>query len=326
VLVQPAGGGPVVSAGLRWFSDAEVRRLCDLDELAGALREALVALSEGRASAPPRIAALSPAGLLAAMPGYVEGLGMAAKLVTVYPGNLGGEIPSHQALVAAFDPRDGTPIAIIEGTYLTAIRTAMTAALAARALSQAGASSAAVLGAGVQGEAHLVAWRHLRPDMPVRVWSRHAESAARLVKRAGGELGTADSPEAAVRGAEVVFCCTDSRHPVLQSSWVADGTHVSSVGTGRELPHELVRRARLLVVESRMTVVEPPPAGAEELSGTDPADLVELGEVLSGAVAGRASPDDVTVYKSTGHAAEDVAAAATVLRRAGGRGGTTLER
>jgi len=314
-----------VNAELRWFSESEVRRLLDLDELAAALREALVALSEGRAAVPPRIAAVAPAGLLAAMPGYVEGLGMAAKLVTVYPGNGGSNVPTHQALLAAFDPSTGTPVALMDGTYVTAVRTAMTAAIAASALAREDAGPTAVLGAGVQAEAHVAAWRHLRPEMQARLWSRDPAAAARLAGRLGAGCRAVESAEAAVRGAGVVFCCTDARHPVVEDRWVGPGAHVSSVGTGRELPPELVERARV-VVESRATVVEAPPAGAEELHGTDPGALLDLGEVLGGGVAGRLSPDDVTVYKSTGNAVEDVAAVAAVLRRAGGSGGIILDR
>ena len=136
----------------------------------------------------------------------------------------------------------------------------------------------------------------------------------------------AGSFEEAVRGADVVCVCTDSPDPVIARDWLA-AEHVTSVGyaeRGGELGPDVVR-AGLLVVESRVAL-EPPPAGAAELQGLDPADVVELGEVLAGSHPGRTSADHITVYKSMGHAAEDAAAARLVYERAGADGlGTEVE-
>lgn len=292
-------------------SDAEVRRLLDVGELAAALEEALVALAAGRASVPPRVTARTPAGLLGSMPGYVPGVGLAAKLVSVYPANPAAGLPSHQAVVAVFDERTGAPVAFLAGTWITAIRTAVTSVVAARALDPAG-GPVAVLGAGVQADAHLEAAARLLPGRQRRLWGRDEAAAVALAARRGG-TSVAATAEAAVRGAAVVLCCTDAREPLLDDAWVGAGAHVGSVGTGAELPPALLARARV-VVESRGASL-PPPAGAVELQGWPAEALTELGEVLDGRAAGR-QPDQVTVFKSTGHAVEDVAAAAVVLRRA----------
>jgi ornithine cyclodeaminase/alanine dehydrogenase-like protein (mu-crystallin family) len=123
--------------------------------------------------------------------------------------------------------------------------------------------------------------------------------------------------EEAVAGADVVACCTDAREPVLEAAWLAPGAHVSSVGGtfGPELDPAVIRAGRVFV-EWRGAVTSPPPAGAHDLQGLDPAAVTEIGEVLSGARPGRTSPGELTVYKSTGHAVEDAAAAALVYRRA----------
>jgi ornithine cyclodeaminase/alanine dehydrogenase-like protein (mu-crystallin family) len=123
--------------------------------------------------------------------------------------------------------------------------------------------------------------------------------------------------EEAVAGADVVACCTDAREPVLEAAWLAPGAHVSSVGGtfGPELDPAVIRAGRVFV-EWRGAVTSPPPAGAHELQGLDPADVTEIGEVLAGTRPGRASPEELTVYKSTGHAVEDAAAADLVHRRA----------
>ena len=303
-------------------SESEVRQVLDLDDLAEALSTALATLAAGEASVPPRIAAQAAAGMLAAMPGYVPGLGLAAKLVSIYPGNDGAVAPSHQAVVVAFDEATGTPTALVSGSYLTAVRTAMTSALAARALCAPGPLALAVLGAGIQGAAHLIALSHLLPLGEVRIASRNPDKAAELAARHPGARAVA-SFEEAVEGAGVICCCTDASSPVLEDGWIRAGAHVGSVGSGGELPEGLVRRGRL-VVESR-DATAPRPAGAVELQGIDPAALTLLGDVLAGRAPGRRSPDEVTVFKSTGHAVEDVAACAVALRRAHALGvGTAL--
>jgi ornithine cyclodeaminase/alanine dehydrogenase-like protein (mu-crystallin family) len=286
----------------------EVLRLLDVDLLIPSLERAFVELSAGRASVPPRVAASVPElGLLAAMPGYVDGV-LAAKLVSVFPGH----DPSHQALIAVFDAETGTPRAVMDGTHITAVRTGASSAVATRALARRDARVLAVLGAGVQGRSHLDAVRRVRAFAEVRVASRIFDHAGALAEETGA--AAVESFEEAVRGADVVCCCTHASEPVLRRDWLDTGTHVCSVGAsqeGPELDAETVA-AGLLCVESRVAF-QPPPAGAWELQGLDPNAAVELGEVLAGTRPGRTSDDQITVYKSMGHAVEDAAAAALVL-------------
>lgn len=302
------------------LSEDDVRGVLVLDDLAEALKLALIALSEGSVSVPGRIAARSPSGLLGTMPGYVPGLGLAAKLVSVYPQNPQVGRPAHQALIAVFDEVTGAARAVMGATYITAIRTAMTAALVARVLARPRATSMAIIGAGVQAEAHLEAFTHLMALGDIRIASRHFPRAVDLAERHTGAVAAASVPEA-VEGADLVCCCTDAAEPVLADEWIGSGTHVSSVGSGPELPAALLSRAQLFV-ESRAATA-PPPAGAVELQGADPESLTEVGDVLAGRSGGRASAESVTVFKSTGHAAEDVAAAAVVMRLAGAHGAGT---
>jgi alanine dehydrogenase len=289
----------------------EVSRLLDVDVLLERLERAFVELSAGRASVPPRVAAFVPErGLLAAMPGYVDGV-LAAKLVALFPGH----DPSHQALVAVFDAETGTPEAMMDGTHITAVRTGASSAVATRVLAREDARVLAVLGAGVQGRSHLDAVRRVRTFSEVRVASRTHEHAHALAAETGATA--VESFEEAVRGADVVCCCTHASEPVLRREWLAPGTHVCSVGAsqeGPELDPETVT-AGLLCIESRVAF-EPPPAGSFELQDLDPSGAVELGEVLAGTRRGRTSDDEITVYKSMGHAVEDAAAAALVLERA----------
>ncbi len=281
----------------------EVEELLDLDALLDALAAAHAELSSGRASLVPRVAAFSgDAGLLGAMPAYAPSSGLGCKLVTLFPGNR--DRPTHQALIALFDPQTGTPLALMDGTYITAMRTAAAAALAARLLARPDARVLAILGTGVQSRAAQTMFPRAYAFAEVRVAGR-------------GEY------EEAVRGADVVHAATASPEPVVRLEWLRPGAHVSSVGYaegGSELDPALVERADVVVVEQRDSALAPPPAGAPELAARRPDGLVELGEIVAGAAAGRTSPQQLTLYKSVGVAAQDLAAAALVLAAARAQG------
>jgi ornithine cyclodeaminase len=293
---------------------AEVEALLDPDELIGAVLSALIDLSAGRTSMPPRIAAWSEerAGLLAAMVAHVPSLDvLAAKLVTVFP----QAVPSHKAVIAVFDPRTGAPVALLDGTAITAQRTAAASALATRLLSREDAAVLAIVGTGVQAESHARYLPRARNFREVRVAGRDPVRTARFAERVGARA--MGSFEEAVRGADVICATTHSRDPVVRAAWLAPGAHVNSVGfqmEGSEIDATLLSGA-LIAVESRASAFAPPPAGAFELRGIDPASAVELGEQPR-----RTSPEQITVYKGVGVAAEDAAAAALVLRRAKERG------
>ena len=302
--------------GLLFLSQADVVRLLALDQLLDSLAGAFVELSAGRTSVPPRIAArTSSGGLLGAMPGYIGGV-LEAKLVSVFPQNHVRGLPSHQGLIALFDPDTGAPLAVMDGVAITAIRTGASAAVAAKWLARADAATLAIIGAGVQGRSHLAAFPHVRDFKEIRVASRSAERAQALAAQNPAARATTTFEEA-VRGADVVCCCTDAREPVVKYEWLAPGAHVSSVGGtfGPEIDPQTIG-AGMLFVESRDAVRVPPPAGAHELQGLAPEAVTEIGEVIAGAKPGRTAPEQLTVYKSTGHAVEDAAAVRLVYERA----------
>ena len=306
---------------LLYLSRADVERLLDVDAMLNALGEALVVFSSGITSVPPRSGArVGDRGILGAMPGYVPGIALEVKLVSVFPANHGLGLPSHQGLIAIFDEDTGAPLAVMDGTYITAMRTGGTAAVAARVLARKDASILAILGAGVQGHSHLESLPRIRDFKEIRVASRDAAKAKELAARHEGAV-VARSFEAAVRGADVVACCTDAREPILRREWLKPGAHVSSVGGtwGPEVDAETIAAGRVFV-EWRGAATTPPPAGAVELQGVDPASLTEVGEVLAGTRPGRQSEDEITLYKSTGHAVEDAATARLVFDRARAEG------
>jgi alanine dehydrogenase len=312
--------------GLLYLSRADVERLLDIDAMLDALGHALVVFSSGTTSVPPRTAArVGDLGLMGAMAGYVPGVALEVKLVSVFPANHHHGLPSHQALITLFDEKDGTPLAVMDGTYITAIRTGGTAAVAARTLARDDAQVLAILGAGVQGASHLETFTRVRDFKEIRVASRDQAKASALAAH-HPRAHVAGSFEAAVRGADVVACCTDAREPVIRREWLKPGVHVSSVGGtfGPELDPETMAAGRVFV-EWRGAALNPPPAGAHELQGLDAEKLTEVGEVLAGTRPGRTSGGEITVYKSTGHAVEDAATARLVYDRARAEGaGITL--
>jgi ornithine cyclodeaminase/alanine dehydrogenase-like protein (mu-crystallin family) len=242
------------------------------------------------------------------------------KLVSLFPGH----DPAHQAAIVVFDAATGTPVALMDGDAITAARTAAGSRLATRLLARADAAVLAVVGTGVQGEAHALALQREREWSEVRIAGRRPEAARALAERLGVEA--APSIEAAVRGADVVCVATPATEPVLRREWLAPGAHVNSVGYtthGRELDEATVRDA-LVVVEARESALAPPPAGSGDLEGAQV--HAELGELVAGTRPGRSHAGELTLYKSVGVGLEDDAAAALALRGAEERGlGTVVE-
>ena len=312
------------------LSRADVEALLDLDRLRETLARAMADLSAGRASMPPRIAALVAErdGLLAAMPAYLpSSRTLATKLVSLFPRNT--DRPTHQAVIVVFDAENGSPVALMDGEAITAARTAAASALATDLLARQDARVLAIVGTGVQARAHLRAVPRVRDFAEVRIAGHHPPKARELASEAAAWLGetvrAVDSYADAIRGADVVSAATHSPDPVVRREWLRDGTHVNSVGyntAGREVDGATFRDA-LVVVESRSATLAAPPAGSNDIAmaiaeGAMTSEQVhaELGELVSGKRPGRQDAKQITLYKSVGVAVQDAAAAETVLEAA----------
>jgi alanine dehydrogenase len=304
------------------LSRADVEAALDPDALVDELATAFAALSAGQASMPPRTGVEVPGhGSILLMGAHRhDSPSVTVKLVSVFPGH----DPAHQAAIVVFDAATGTPAALMDGDAITAARTAAGSRLATRLLAREDADVLAIVGTGVQGEAHLRALMREREWAEVRVWGRRAER-ARVLAEANGSTPV-PSARAAVAGAGVACIATAATEPVVRRDWLAPGTHVNSVGftaEGRELDPALVRDA-LVVVESRESALAAPPAGSADLEGATA--HAELGEVIAGTKPGRTSPGELTLYKSVGVGVEDDAAARLALRAAEERAlGTVVE-
>lgn len=324
------------------LSRRDVEELLDIDALIDALAAAMVDLSTGRASVPRRVGALveDRDGLLAAMPGYTpSAAALASKLVTLFPHNAGTGLPTHQAVIAVFDPDNGRPAALMDGTAITAIRTGAGSALATRLLAREDAKTLAILGTGVQARSHARTVTRVRAFEEMRVAGRDRAKADTLAKELADDLDlpvrAAASWQEACDGADVVCATAHAPEPVIRREWLTPGVHVTSVGynpKGREVDDATVAEA-LVVVESRAAALAPFPSGSNDLlqpiaQGLISADHVhaEVGELVDASKPGRASSQQITLYKSVGVAVQDGTAAALVLRAARERGaGRELE-
>jgi len=289
------------------LDEAAIRRHLRMEELIPAMSRALADLSAGAVVQPVRTMLAVPGhgGFFAVMPAYASGA-LGAKLVTFYPDNRG--VPTHHALVLLFRPDTGQPLATMDGSLITEMRTAAVSAVATGLLARPEAAVLAILGSGVQARSHLEALCLVRSFREVRVWSpRHA---AAFAERFG--VRAAASAEAAVRGADVIVVATTSRTPVLLGEWLSPGAHVNAVGAvrpdWRELDDAVLARARLYV-ESREAATQ---EAGDVIAAGEP--FAEIGEVVAGTRPGRQAATEVTLFKSVGVAVADVVSADLVYR------------
>ncbi len=312
-----------------FVNETLVYELLPMEECVRLVGDALAALSRGGAVQPLRSLMRLPdgSGVLGLMPGYLrEPVSFGLKVVSVMPGNRGTPYDSHQGVVMLFGAAHGEPLAILDASAITAIRTGAASAAATDVLARADAGDLALIGSGTQARSHLTAMATVRRLRRVRVWSRTRANAERFAREwsaaATLEIEVMTTAEDAVRGADLVCTVTSTREPVVRGAWLAPGALVNAAGacfpTHRELDTEAVRRARFYTDcrdscrnESGDFLI----ARSEGAIGEDHL-LGEVGEVLIGKVSGRLSGDDVTVFKSLGIAIEDLASAHAIHQRA----------
>jgi ornithine cyclodeaminase len=311
---------------LRILSAPDIAALVAMPEAIDAMRDAFGQLSSGEARIPARAHLEADGTTVLFMPGALARPAvMGTKVVAVAPGNRTRGLPTIHAAMMLVDVATGRPTALLEGRHLTALRTGAASGLATDLLARPEASVLAVIGAGAQARSQVAAVRAVRPLTEVRVVSRTRASAERLARQLSGVgVHVCDDATTAVRGADIVVTATDSRDPVLADADIAAGTHINAIGSYtpamRELPASLLARARVFVDQVASCLAE---AGeiiaAVEAGSLDRAALTELGCVVSGSAVGRRDPDEVTVFKSVGSAAQDLAVAARALARAEAR-------
>lgn len=312
----------------------QVRLVLPMDACIKAIDRAMRAVSRGDARIPLRTVLPLPTSadpkalpnLFGVMPGYLgEPQGLGAKLLALYPTNPQRGLSSHIGLVCYFDAATGAPRAVMDASAITALRTAAASAVATRILARTDASTLAILGTGEQADTHIEALSQVRTLKAIRIWGRSPPKAQALAERhahRGIPLHVCDTAQAAVQGADIVCTLTASQEPILEGAWLAPGTHINLVGASRRHAREaddaVVTRSRFFVDLRASALAE---AGewyhAQQAGLVDETHILgEIGEVLEGRVRGRRTDEDITVYKSVGMAAQDLAAAHEIYDRA----------
>jgi ornithine cyclodeaminase/alanine dehydrogenase-like protein (mu-crystallin family) len=292
---------------IRTLTDPDIARVLSYERLIPAMERALTAFSSGEVVQPVRnlIPIEDGQRYLGVMPAVMSD-SMGAKLVCFYPKNAAAGLPTHLATIVLFESATGQPLAFLDGRRITEMRTAAVSAAVTRHLAPPDAQVLALLGSGVQAQAHLEALRHVCRFEEVRVWSRNAAHALHFAARHGARAMAAED---AVRGADVIVTATSSPEAVLRGEWLKRGAHVNAVGaclpTWRELDDDAMRGS-IVVVDSRDAALR---ESGDVILSQAPI-FAEAGEVFAGT---RHVPREATtVFKSLGLAVEDVMTARLV--------------
>lgn len=319
------------------LSASDVHAGLGYDECAAAMRESLIALASGGGQQPLRTV-LKPegaAGLVALMPSYLSGdatgsgqsrAAYGLKAICITPANPASGLDSHQGVVLLSSGATGEPMALLNASAVTEIRTAAVSVVATELLARPDASELAVIGTGVQAEAHIRALDQARPLAAIRVAGRDPAKAGRLAASLTGQtrapVRSTASAEQAVAGADIIVTATTSAVPVLDRDWIEPGAHINAVGASlphmRELDTATVAAGVLFADRRDSLLAESGDyllAAAEGVVGPDHV-RAELGELLLGTASGRLSADEITIFESLGLAIEDLAAAAYAFDKA----------
>lgn len=328
-IPQPAKAAFEIAKGPRQvltLSEADVEQHLDLRELLDGLEDGFRGLELGEVQSPPRPEVTVPGrGFSLAMSAWRPGMPIAVKVVNVFDGNLERGLPNHLAMIMLFEEETGETRCVMDGTYITGVRTAASAVLSARMLSRRDSRVATVIGAGVQGREHVRLLPLIRDFDRINICALHATDAGRLAALSPLARAMSDVEEA-VGESDIVCLASHSATPVIEAKWLKPGAHVSSVGyhpPAGELPASLARDERLFV--ETLDAFDAPPVGCAELAGIDRTRATTLGAVALGRAPGRLDEREITVYKAMGIAMEDMVAATLAYRRAGlKRGGDSM--
>jgi len=313
---------------IRLLNAAAVRELLPVDRCIDLMRTAMKLVATGRTIQPIRSAVFHPdrRGLMSMMPGYIadpEWLGI--KVISVFPGNFGTGLGSHQGVVLLFDPKNGSPVAMMDGREITAIRTAAATAAATDALARPDVKTLGIFGYGEQAHTHLEAVPRVRRFERALVWGRDFEKTKQFcaaeAPRHDFQLAAVQTPEEAA-AADVICTTTAATDPFFESRWLRPGHHLNVVGssipTTAEIDVETVARSRLFVdfKDSALALAGDFRRAKEAGRVTDDHIVGSVGDVLIGRVPGRTADRDVTLFKSLGMVSEDLVSADFVLREA----------
>ncbi|MFQ5767191.1 MAG: ornithine cyclodeaminase family protein [Acidobacteriota bacterium] len=301
----------------------DIRRLLDMGTALQVVEAAFASHGRGETRMPAKIYLDLPefAGDFRAMPAYLPALKAAGvKWVSSHSGNPRRGLPAVVAVLILSDPETAEPLAVMDATLLTLLRTGAAGGVAARHLSREDSSVLALVGAGAQSHAQLDAVRRVRPIRKVKLFDPDPQAVQRLKRRfkdADLEILTCPTVREAVDQAHIVATTTPSRKPVVEREWIAAGTHLNAMGADapgkQELHPQILLDGEVFIDDPHQArhsgEINVPLAGGvlkmKQLRGT-------LGEVVAGRHPGRSRPEAITVFDSTGLAVQDLAVARAV--------------
>lgn len=316
---------------LRVLSKQDVQRAVPMREAIEIVKGAFAQLSAGKAVVPLRtqLPVERHEGVTLFMPAYLSESGdLGVKIVSVFPGNLEMGLPTIFALVVIVEASTGRPVAVMDGTYLTALRTGAASGAATDLLARKEARVAAIFGAGAQGRTQLLAVCEVRDIERARVYDTNLQAAESYAKEMGGkgrvpaDLKVASSPAEAAREADVICTATTSKTPVFADGDLKQGVHINAVGSFtaemEEIPEQTVGRARIVVGSREGCLAETGDLIIPIRKGliTEDDIYAELGEIAAGIRPGRESAGEITLFKSVGNAVQDVSVAKRVMEAA----------
>ena len=307
----------------------DVKSVLSMKPCTDAVEEAFRQYSLGNVVQPTRPTIRIPAhrALINAMPAYIGGVeALGVKWVGGYLGNPALGLPVVQALIILNDGTNMSPLAVMNGTYITAVRTGAAAGVATRYLARAGAASAGIIGAGVQAKTQLEAVCAVRPISSARVYDIFPEAAAQFAAEMSERLGipvlAVATAEEAVREMDVICTASTSKTPVVLGEWLKPGAHINGIGShstdARELDTQAVVRSTVVVDTMDAAMAEAGDLLMPIAEGAITQDHIhgELGDVITGKIPGRTGETEITLFKSQGLAIQDVATANLVFRAA----------
>lgn len=310
---------------LTWINRRDVERIATVQLLLQSAETAFRALSSGAINAPLRnIIRLAGGNLFGVMPAEAVGQGVfGAKLVSLCPDNAMHGRPVIQGLVALFDGRTGEPTAVVDGASLTLLRTAAASAVATRLLAREDADTLGLFGTGAQAAAHIEAICAVRRIRTITVWGRNPDRARQFAELAAERASIpvhATEVAEEVASASIVCTATSSPDPVVKGEWLLPGTHVNLIGahspTTREITTSGLARAKLYVDFLGSALAEAGDILIPIGEGAVSQDHIigEIGQLLEGIITGRGDPDNITIFKSVGHVAQDLVAANAIMQ------------
>lgn len=308
------------------ISRRDVEGILSMKEVMNAVEAAFRYKALGRVQMPPKLYVTFPKGDFRTMPCYIPDLGFGGvKVVNVHPENPRKyNLPTVMATIILIEPETGRPLAIMDGTWITDMRTGAAGGVAAKYLARRDSKVIGMVGAGTQARTQLLALTEVFDIGEVRVYSRSLESCERFKKDVaylGLNISIKGKVEEAVRGCDILVTTTPVTQPIVEDEWVDEGMHINAIGADAPLKEELdpriLRRAKIVVDDIEQACHSGEinvPLSKGIISRAD--IYAELGEIIAGKKVGRVTDSEITIFDSTGLAIQDIATAAVVYKRA----------